>query len=328
MYITVTVDPATGKSGRDKTAIMAVGTHKPTGRVYILQYTYAHIGALSTVTHTLDYAETFDCDEIGFEAVQYQATLEELMRKEMRRRKKRYRIIPLHRNQYNSKSMRIQALSGFLENNDVFLREGMTDLVREFDEYGPTGALGGRDHLLDTLADHITLSGKRSNIKGAIKSNSLTELDEAPGNIEVSISCIPSLEGKESVIIALGKKQDKYYVLWAEILKLSINEIEDRLQVLLDKYKDNIVGCVVESKAYNRIFDKSRFAGIKFLPMGLKKDNTRTVAAIDRGKIVFGPESGDLAEVLLEENKSLGLIGLTMAYKLLHNPEGVKVWKP
>jgi len=315
MYITITVDPASGKVGRDETAIMVAGTHRETGRIFVLDYVYEHIGALETVKKTLDLAEKWNPALIAFEATQYQSTLEELLRRDQRKRAKRWVIKPMYRTA--SKSSRILSLQGFVENADIYIRPYMDELVDEMDSWGPAGSLSGRDHLLDCLADHVALASEAS--RGPVKS-----IQEGSEEHEACAIAVAS-DKDNSFIIVLGRQGSSYCIIDSDVRKMSAVELEESIKTLLDKYKSKLVGCAVEPELFRKVIDPRVFDGVKARPV-VPKDKAEVAAEIDKGVIRLSPNVADLRANLLHDGTRTGIRVIGMAKKILKHPEGVKVW--
>ena len=156
-FLTITVDPAGGVrgSGKSKTAITGV-LSSSTGGVYVLDYKCDFIDPRRTVSETLAMAKRLDPDIVGFEKVGYQAALEPYLREAMRIEKMRFNIEAITRDR-QSKDSRLIKIQPILENGDLYIKPWMTELVKQLDEF----PYGDKD-LLDTLADHISLTLKFS----------------------------------------------------------------------------------------------------------------------------------------------------------------------
>jgi len=214
-FLTITVDPASGKRGKghSKTAIMAC-LAPAIGGVYVLDYIEDYLNQRDTVDKTLKMARKYDPDIVGFEAVGYQAQLEPYLREAMRMEKTRFLIEPIHRSR-TAKDGRIMKIQPVLENQELYVKSWMSRLLLCLDDFPH----GDKD-LLDTLADHIELAYKYSG-KLAFKlrkqniQDSIIESSEIPKDGEV-FACV-YLErlddGIYGFILQALKTKGKTYIL-------------------------------------------------------------------------------------------------------------------
>lgn len=126
------VDPATGKTTGDYSAIAVVAKHRPTGLYYVLYCRGFKESDLALAKRICDVYRLFKPDYIDFETVQFQAIYKREVAREGSRQGLR---LPLRPFKGGNKHVRIKSLGPLFENGLILLQEDQTLLKEQLVNY-------------------------------------------------------------------------------------------------------------------------------------------------------------------------------------------------
>jgi predicted phage terminase large subunit-like protein len=152
------VDPATGKTTGDYSAIAVVAKHRPTGLYYVLYCRGFKESDLALARRICEVYRLFRPDFIDFETVQFQAIYKREVAREGSRQGLR---LPLRPFKGGNKHVRIKSLGPMFENGLILLQEDQTLLKEHLINYPR-----GHDDCPDAL--EMCISGLESTFTAGV----------------------------------------------------------------------------------------------------------------------------------------------------------------
>jgi predicted phage terminase large subunit-like protein len=160
LYISMTIDPATGEHGRtDQSAITVCGFDRKTGSVFVLEAWQDRCLPDKLIDKTITLAAKWKPHVVSPEDVSYQKTLKHFLRKEMNQRGVYFNIKPVAPGRTGKGRRILDALQPFVANGQVHvLRKHDSTLVAEMVALQVVGAkvVGRSPNLADSLSYHAT----------------------------------------------------------------------------------------------------------------------------------------------------------------------------
>lgn len=156
--IGMAVDPATGKTTGDYSAIAVVAKHRPTGLYYVLYCRGFKESDLALARRICEVYRLFRPDFIDFETVQFQAIYKREVAREGSRQGLR---LPLRPFKGGNKHVRIKSLGPMFENGLILLQEDQTLLKEHLINYPR-----GHDDCPDAL--EMCISGLESTFTAGV----------------------------------------------------------------------------------------------------------------------------------------------------------------
>ncbi|MHA1262802.1 MAG: phage terminase large subunit family protein [Candidatus Freyarchaeota archaeon] len=153
LRMVISVDPATGEKGRDKTAIVLCGHDDERGLMFVVEYINDWLDAVQTIEKIVYLVKKYKVIKVIIEKNAYQVTLAKFLDKyHISSSELGYycRIEPVHTGR-GGKDLRIHALQPLFEEGRVFLRSGMHELETQLLDYTPARSTG-YDDLIDALS--------------------------------------------------------------------------------------------------------------------------------------------------------------------------------
>ena len=158
LYITMTVDPATGEhSHNDQSAITVCGFDRKTGLIFVLEAWHAQALPIDLINKIIDTAKKWKPHVVAPEDVSFQKTLKHFLKQEMQQRGVHFNIQPVKPGAKSKGSRILDALQPFVANQQMYvLRSHASSLVSEMVSMQVVaGKVVGRSpNLADSLAYH------------------------------------------------------------------------------------------------------------------------------------------------------------------------------
>lgn len=158
LYISMTIDPATGEGRHtDESAITVCGHDRTTGNVFVLDTWSGRVTAFNLIEKILTMAEEWKPNVISPEDVSYQKSLKWYLKKEMLQRGIHFPIRPVKPGNKSKGSRIVDSLQPFVRNQQVFFTKGQRKLVSELLNLQVVGGkvVGKSPNLADSLAYHV-----------------------------------------------------------------------------------------------------------------------------------------------------------------------------
>lgn len=158
LYITMTIDPATGENERtDQSAITVCGFDRSTGLIFVLDVWQARVLPHDLINQIIDMAKRWRPHVVAPEDVSFQKTLKHFLRQEMIQRGAHFHIQPVKPGGKSKGSRILDALQPFVANHQVYvLRSHDSSLVSEMIGLQVVGGkvVGRSPNLADSLSYH------------------------------------------------------------------------------------------------------------------------------------------------------------------------------
>jgi predicted phage terminase large subunit-like protein len=158
LYITMTVDPATGEHDKtDQSAITVCGFDRATGLIFVLDVWQARALPHDLINQIIDMAKRWRPHVVAPEDVSFQKTLKHFLRQEMIQRGVHFHIQPVKPGIKSKGSRILDALQPFVANHQVYvLRSHSSSLVSEMVALQVVGGkvVGRSPNLADSLSYH------------------------------------------------------------------------------------------------------------------------------------------------------------------------------
>lgn len=158
LYITMTIDPATGEHDRtDQSAITVCGFDRKTGIVFVLDVWQSRCLPNILIDQIIDMAQRWQPHVVAPEDVSFQKTLKHFLVQEMRNRRVNFRIKPVSPGRTGKGRRILDALQPFVANQQVYvLRSHDASLVSELVALQVVGGkvVGRSPNLADSLSYH------------------------------------------------------------------------------------------------------------------------------------------------------------------------------
>ena len=158
LYITMTIDPATGEHDRtDQSAITVCGFDKKTGIIFVLDVWQSRCLPNILIDQIITMAQKWSPHVVSPEDVSFQKTLKHFLFQEMRNRNVKFRIKPVSPGRVGKGRRILDALQPFVANQQLYvLRSHDSSLVSELVALQVVkGKVVGRSpNLADSLSYH------------------------------------------------------------------------------------------------------------------------------------------------------------------------------
>ena len=158
MYISMTIDPATGENSRtDQSAITVCGFDRKTGFVFVLDVWQARCLPDVLINQIIDTADRWKPHVVSPEDVSFQKTLKHFLRQEMARRNVTFRIKPVAPGRTGKGRRILDSLQPFVANHQLHvLKSHDHSLVSELVAMQVVGGkvVGRSPNLADSLSYH------------------------------------------------------------------------------------------------------------------------------------------------------------------------------
>lgn len=153
MMVYTTVDPATDPSlsaskDTDYSVVMTCGKDMQSGNIYVIDYFRQRCNPGELAAAVFDHVHRFKPIVVGYEAIQFQKSLDYWLKEMMRQNNLFFVLEPLSRHGRDAKKAAITGLQPLFASGTIYLREYMKDLVSELTKY----PLGKHDDLPDALS--------------------------------------------------------------------------------------------------------------------------------------------------------------------------------
>lgn len=158
LYISMTVDPATGEGkNTDESAITVCGHDRQTGMIFVLDAWDGRVTVYDLINKILDMAEEWEPNVVSPEDVSFQKTLKWYLKKTMVERGVHFAIRPVKPGNKSKGARIVDSLQPFVRNQQVFFTKGQRKLVQELLNLQViAGKVVGRSpNLADSLAYHV-----------------------------------------------------------------------------------------------------------------------------------------------------------------------------
>jgi predicted phage terminase large subunit-like protein len=148
----VTVDPSMGETkSADESAIIVTKVH-PDGRIFIVEAWSSRINPIGLIERVFETVERWKPERVGIESVSYQKALQYFVRQEMVKRGRAFVIQELQTGG-RSKQVRIEGLSPYFMNQQVFMDHTQRKLVKQLTDF--PASMKSHDDLADALAYQV-----------------------------------------------------------------------------------------------------------------------------------------------------------------------------
>lgn len=151
------------RSEADNNAIVVIAVDEANNR-YVRQVTYGKFQPMELIDLLFAVNNRYHPRVMGIEAQAYQAFLPKVMSHFMRLRDTPIPIVPIMRGSNEGTDLRVMALQPFLHNRMLFLHRGLTDLIREMQDFRLDRKRRGHDDALSALADAVRLSAQAASV--------------------------------------------------------------------------------------------------------------------------------------------------------------------
>jgi hypothetical protein len=161
LYISMTIDPATGEGkNTDESAITVCGHDRESGLIFVLDAWDGRVTTFNLINKVLDMAEEWSPQVVSPEDASYQKTLKWYLKKAMIERGVHFPIRPVKPG-IKGKARRIDALQPYIRTRRVFFARGTKKLIRELIDLQVVGGkvVGRSPNLADSLAYHVEYMG-------------------------------------------------------------------------------------------------------------------------------------------------------------------------
>ena len=158
LYISMTVDPATGEGrNTDESAITVCGHDRQTGLIFVLDAWDGRVTAFDLINKILDMAEEWKPNVVSPEDVSFQKTLKWYLKKTMIERGIHFPIRPVKPGTKSKGARIVDSLQPFVRNQQVFFTKAQRKLVQELLNLQVVGGkvVGRSPNLADSLAYHV-----------------------------------------------------------------------------------------------------------------------------------------------------------------------------
>ena len=158
LYITMTIDPATGEHSRtDQSAITVCGFDRSTGIIFVLDVWQDRVLPAVLIQKIIDMAKMWKPHLVAPEDVSFQKTLKHFLKQEMNQQGVNFRIKPVKPGRVGKGRRIMDALQPFVANHQLHvLRSHDASLVSELVALQVVGGkvVGRSPNLADSLAYH------------------------------------------------------------------------------------------------------------------------------------------------------------------------------
>jgi predicted phage terminase large subunit-like protein len=158
LYISMTVDPATGEGrNTDESAITVCGHDRRSGLIFVLDAWDGRVTAFDLINKVLDMAEEWNPNVVSPEDVSFQKTLKWYLKKTMMERGQHFPIRPVKPGTKSKGARIVDSLQPFVRNQQVHFTKGQRKLVSELLNLQVVGGkvVGRSPNLADSLAYHV-----------------------------------------------------------------------------------------------------------------------------------------------------------------------------
>jgi len=158
LYISMTVDPATGEGrNTDESAITVCGHDRRSGLIFVLDAWDGRVTAFDLINKVLDMAEEWKPNVVSPEDVSFQKTLKWYLKKTMMERGQHFPIRPVKPGTKSKGARIVDSLQPFVRNQQVHFTKGQRKLVSELLNLQVVGGkvIGRSPNLADSLAYHV-----------------------------------------------------------------------------------------------------------------------------------------------------------------------------
>jgi len=158
LYISMTVDPATGEGkNTDESAITVCGHDRASGLIFVLAAWDGRVTAFDLINKILDMAEEWNPNVVSPEDVSFQKTLKWYLKKTMLERGIHFPIRPVKPGTKSKGARIVDSLQPFVRNQQVNFTKGQRKLVNELLNLQVVGGkvVGRSPNLADSLAYHV-----------------------------------------------------------------------------------------------------------------------------------------------------------------------------
>ena len=156
LYITMTIDPATGEHERtDQSAITVCGFDRSTGLIFILDVWQDRVLPIALIDKIITMAQKWKPQVVSPEAVSFQHTLKHFLKQEMQQRGVHFRIKPVSPGRVGKGRRILDALQPYVANHQMHvLHEHDSSLVSELVSLQVVGGkvIGRSPNLADALS--------------------------------------------------------------------------------------------------------------------------------------------------------------------------------
>lgn len=151
LYITMTCDPSMGESRRaDESAITVCGQHS-SGKIFVLDSWSGRVNPIDLIDRIIVLYQRWKPIRVGIEDVGFQKALRYYLEQEQINRGISFPVIGL-KTSNKSKKVRIEGLSPFFNNRQVYMQKAHTKLAQQLINFPDSMAV--HDDLADSLAYH------------------------------------------------------------------------------------------------------------------------------------------------------------------------------
>jgi predicted phage terminase large subunit-like protein len=158
LYITMTIDPATGEHDRtDQSAITVCGFDRKTGNIYVLDVWQGRVLPHDLINKIIDTAKRWKPHLVAPEDVSFQKTLKHFLKQEMIQRGVNFHIKPVKPGRLRKGSRILDSLQPFVANHQLYvMRAHDASLVSELVALQVVGGkvVGRSPNLADSLSYH------------------------------------------------------------------------------------------------------------------------------------------------------------------------------
>ena len=158
LYISMTIDPATGEGrNTDESAITVCGHDRSSGLIFVLDAWDGRVTAFDLINKVLDMAEEWNPNVVSPEDVSFQKTLKWYLKKTMMERGIHFPIRPVKPGTKSKGARIVDSLQPFVRNQQVHFTKGQRKLVQELINLQVVGGkvVGRSPNLADSLAYHV-----------------------------------------------------------------------------------------------------------------------------------------------------------------------------
>ena len=158
LYISMTIDPATGEGrNTDESAITVCGHDRSSGLIFVLDAWAGRVTAFDLINKVLDMAEEWKPNVVSPEDVSFQKTLKWYLKKTMLERGIHFPIRPVKPGTKSKGARIVDSLQPFVRNQQVNFTKGQRKLVQELLNLQVVGGkvVGKSPNLADSLAYHV-----------------------------------------------------------------------------------------------------------------------------------------------------------------------------
>jgi predicted phage terminase large subunit-like protein len=158
LYISMTIDPATGEGrNTDESAITVCGHDRKTGFIFVLDAWDGRVTAFNLIERILAMAEEWQPNVVSPEDVSFQKTLKWYLKKTMVERGIHFPIRPVKPGTKSKGARIVDSLQPFVRNQQVYFAKDQRKLINELLNLQVVGGkvVGKSPNLADSLAYHV-----------------------------------------------------------------------------------------------------------------------------------------------------------------------------